>query len=160
MNGSPRYRFSKEELDWLAANADTVRGWARGDRIIAWTMVVTFLLGLGVNLVGFAIGTGSLGLPAGWPAELIADLLVNVGVVLWTSVILVLFLEILPTWQQRQARAWSRAALAALRERGDLTPDESTVDEPVDELGPKLDAIVARLDAIEAAVARSAGPPD
>jgi hypothetical protein len=167
MKGSPGYRFSKEELDWLAANADTVTGWARGERIIVWTMVVTFLIGLVVNLIGFGLGSGVLALPTGWPSELIADLLVNVGVVLWTSVVLVVFLEILPTRQQRQARAWARSALAALRERGDELPPEvlEAADEPVDvtdavgELDTKLDAILARLDRIEGAVGRRGDLP-
>jgi hypothetical protein len=161
MKGSPGYRFSKEELDWIAAHPDEVVGWARGDRIIVWTLVVTFLLGLAVNLIGFSLASGALALPSGWPTDLVADLLVNVGVVLWTSVVLVVFLEILPTRQQRLARAWARSALVALRQRGDELPPEvlEAADEPVEagadavgEVGAKLDAILARLDAIETAV--------
>jgi hypothetical protein len=160
MKGSPGYRFSKEELDWIAAHPDEVVGWARGDRIIVWTLVLTFLLGLAVNLIGFSLASGALALPGGWPTELVADLLVNVGVVLWTSVVLVVFLEILPTRQQRQARTWARSALVALRQRGDELPAEvlEAADEPAEdadavrEVGAKLDAILARLDAIESAV--------
>jgi hypothetical protein len=160
MKGSPGYRFSKEELDWIAAHPDEVVGWARGDRIIVWTLVVTFLLGLAVNLIGFSLASGALALPGGWPTDLVADLLVNVGVVLWTSVVLVVFLEILPTRQQRQARAWARSALVALRQRGDELPPEvlEAADEPAEdsdavrEVGAKLDAILARLDAIESAI--------
>jgi hypothetical protein len=160
MKGSPGYRFSKEELDWIAAHPDEVVGWARGDRIIVWTMVLTFLLGLAVNLIGFSLASGALALPGGWPTDLVADLLVNVGVVLWTSVVLVVFLEILPTRQQRQARAWARSALVALRQRGDELPPEvlEAADEPAEdsdavrEVGAKLDAILARLDAIESAI--------
>jgi hypothetical protein len=74
--------------------------------------------------------------------------------------VLVVFLEILPTRQQRQARAWARSALVALRQRSDELPPEvlEAADEPAEdsdavrEVGAKLDAILARLDAIESAI--------
>jgi hypothetical protein len=159
MKGSPGYRFSKAELDWVAANLDDARGWARGDQIITWTLVVTFLIGLAVYLVGFALGRGALGLPDGWPSELVADLLTSLGVVLWTSVILVLFLEILPNWQQRRAQAWARGALAALRERGDEAAQALPAEDLADPVEAKLDAILARLGDLEAAVGRRRDPP-
>jgi hypothetical protein len=150
MTGGPSYRFSKEELDWLAAHSDRVREWARGDRVIVWTLVVTFLLGLVLYLVGFGLGSGGLGLPEGWPTDLLADLLRSLGVVLWTSVILAVFLEILPRWQQRQAQAWSRAALVALRDRGDVPA--AVVEAVADPVEAKLDQVLARLTALETAV--------
>jgi hypothetical protein len=159
MKSSPGYRFSKSELDWVAANLDDARGWARGDRIITWTLVVTFLIGLVVYLVGFALGSGSLELPNGWPSDLIADLLANLGVVLWTSVILVLFLEILPNWQQRRAQAWARGALIALRERGDEAALALPAEDMADPVAAKLDAILARLGDLETAVGRRGDPP-
>ena len=67
MKGSPGYRFSKEELDWVAANLDDTRGWARGDRVVTWTLVVTFVIGLVAYLVGFMLGSGALALPGAWP---------------------------------------------------------------------------------------------
>ena len=159
MKGSPGYRFSKEELDWVAANLDDTRGWARGDRVVTWTLVVTFVIGLVAYLVGFMLGSGALALPGAWPTALIADFLANVGVVLWTSVILVVFIEIVPNWQQRRAQAWARGALVALRERGGAAAEAVTAEDLADPAEAKLDAVLARLERIEAAVARGGDPP-
>jgi hypothetical protein len=156
MQGNPNYRFSKEELDWMAAHSDQVRDWARGDRVIVWTLVATFLLGLMLYLVGFGLGSGGLGLPDGWPTDLLADLLVSLGVVLWTSVILAVFLEILPRWQQRQAQAWSRAALIALRDRGDVPA--AVVEAVADPVEAKLDQVLERMAALEAAIGAAQKP--
>jgi hypothetical protein len=157
MKGSPDYRFSKQELDWMAANLDEVTGWARGARVVRWMLVGTFLIGLAVHVLGFGLASGALKLPAGWPNELIAELLGSLGIAMWTSVVLVLFLEVLPNWQQRRAETWARAALVALRERGDVSAAavEAAVAEDVpDAVVDRLDAILDRLAALEKAVAR------
>jgi hypothetical protein len=151
MKGSPHYRFSKEELDWVAQNLDDTQAWARGSAVIWWTLVGTFLLGLAVHVLGFAFATGALDLPAGWPTDLVADLLANLGIALWTSVVLVLFLEIMPDWQRRRAETWARAALAALRDRGDVPASAAEV-EPNDPVEAKLDLVLERLTALEARV--------
>jgi hypothetical protein len=156
MKGGPDYRFSKEELDWVAANLEDAMGWARGRYIVRWTLVGTFLTGLVVHVLGFGLTSGGLTLPAGWPADLIGELLSSLGIALWTSVILVVFLEILPTWQQHRAETWARAALIALRDRGDLlaaTVDEAVADDESDAVVTRLDAILDRLTALEGAVA-------
>ena len=158
MKGSPSYRFSKKELDWVAANLDDTRGWARGDRIVTWTLVVTFVIGVVVYLIGFALGSEAVRLPAGWPRELIADLLTNLGVVLWTSVILVLFIQVVPNWQQRRAQAWARGALSALKERGGEAAEAVAAEDLADPTDARLDAILARLESIEGALGRGRDP--
>lgn len=158
MKGSPSYQFSKEELDWVAANLDDTRGWARGDRIVTWTLAVTFVIGLVAYLTGFALGGDALQLPAGWPTDLIADLLANLGVVLWTSVILVVFIEVVPNWQQRRAQAWARGALSALRERGGAAAQAVVAEDLADPTVARLDAILARLESIERALGRGRDP--
>lgn len=152
MKGSPGYRFSKEELDWVAANLDDMQAWARGDRIWSWTLVGTAIAGLAVHVLGFALASEALALPGGWPSELIADLLANLGIALWTSVIIVLFVDALPAWNRRRAQSWARRALAALQERGDAVAQLIPDDADADAVGAKLDAILARLGAIESAV--------
>jgi hypothetical protein len=159
MKGSPGYRFSKEELDWAAANLEQTVGWARNPPIVRWTLLATFLVGLAVYTVGFAVTTGAIALADGWPSALLGDLLASVGIALWTSVVIVFFLEVLPAWQSRQAARWSRAALAALQARGQAL--EVEVPGSGDgEIGAKLDAILTRLTTLEAALARPDGPSE
>ena len=152
MKGNPQYRFSKEELDWVAANLEEAQGWAGGTRTVRWTLVITVVTGLVIHALGFALGTGALMLPAGWPADLLASLLSSLGVALWTSVIIVLFLDVIPSWQRRQAQAWTQGALAVLRERDDemaATIDAASVSH-ADPVAAKLDTILERLSTLEA----------
>ena len=100
----------------------------------------------------------ALRLPSGWPTELIGDLLANLGVVLWTSVILVLFIEVVPNWQQRRAQTWARGALSALRERGGEAAQAVAAEDVVDPTDARLDAILARLESIEEALGRGRDP--
>ncbi|HEY7738753.1 MAG TPA: hypothetical protein VIC63_06975 [Candidatus Limnocylindria bacterium] len=142
------YRFSKEELDWMASHLDETMDWARGERTIVWTLVVAFVAGLGVYVTGFAVAHGDLALPAGWPTDLVGDLLTSLGVALWTSVVIAVFLEVLPQAKRRQARAFAKAALQALHDRGGRVAAEIEA-ETIDPVEEKLDAILARLDRLQ-----------
>ena len=155
MSRGPERRFSDAELDWVAEHLDEVVAYSRGERALRWPLLATLLLGLGVHLLGYAFATGAFGLPTTWPADLVADLLVSFGTALWTSVAIVVFLEVWPSQRRREVARFSRDALAALKARGDKLPVEVP---PADQdIGPdaKLDAILARLTALEEAVRRS-----
>lgn len=155
MKGDPEYRFSDGELQWVSRNLDSTLAWARGERVMQLTLVITFALGLVVHLAGYALGAGGIRLPAGWPVELVADLLGNLGIVLWTSVVLVVFLQVIPRRGQRNAERYARAAIEALRARGEDVP---AVIGDADPVQSKLDAILARLTAVESAMQRGEGP--
>jgi hypothetical protein len=156
MTGSSGYRFSNEELDWVAGHLDATVGWARNPPVVRWTLVAALGLGLVSHVVGFAIASNEVALQAGWPEDLLAELLISLGIALWTSVVIVFLLEVVPDWQSRQAARWSQAALAELQARGRaLEVDVPPVDD--DEIGTKLDAVLDRLTALEALVARRDG---
>lgn len=117
-------------------------------------MVVTLALGLVVHMAGYAIGTEAIDLP--WlPADLVATLVSNLGIVLWTSVVLVVFLDTLPARARRRATQSMALAAKHLEARGLSVPDElAGARADLERVGPTeadpaFAAILERLDAIE-----------
>ncbi len=88
--------------------------------------------------------------PMHWPASLAADLLANFGMALWTAAVIVLFLEVWPRATARRTSSFYRNVVAALQERGYRVPANAAESE--DPVQAKLDAILARISTIEAAV--------
>jgi hypothetical protein len=159
-------RSLENELAWVVAHPGSARSWAESRRISALSMVTTFVLGLLVHVVGFALGTGGIEVPAGVPADLLATLVSNLGIVLWTSVILVVFLEVLPARARRRATHSMALAASRLREAGLPVPAEladaerGAAGERPDR-DPALNSIVERLASIERLLAETPvpGPP-
>jgi hypothetical protein len=90
-------------------------------------LVLVFVLGLAVHVAGYLLisaGTGE-------PVSLLADLLSTLGTTLWTGVVLVVFLEVLPEARRRGFSHRLEAYEAALRDQGRLTPDAGPPDGPV-----------------------------
>jgi hypothetical protein len=102
-------------------------------------------------------------LPEWVPIDLVSTLVANLGIVLWTSVVLVVFLEILPARTRRRATRAMALAAAALRDRGEEVPSELLDAEAVAAAGAgspndrTLEAVLDRLTSIEH---RLANPPD
>jgi hypothetical protein len=120
--GARRSGSNDRELAWIASHPSRARAWSESGRISTLAMATTLILGFIVHLVGYLIGTGVLGLPEWAPADLVSTLVSNLGIVLWTSVVLVVFLEILPAQTRRRARRAMALAAAALRDRGEEVP--------------------------------------
>ncbi len=149
-----RSRSLEKELAWVAAHPGSARSWAESRRISALSMAATFALGLLVHLVGYAIGTGGIKVPAWAPADLLATLVSNLGIVLWTSVILVVFLEVLPARARRRATHSMALAASRLREAGLSVPAELAdaqrgADDGRRDRDQTLDSILERLASIE-----------
>ena len=87
-------------------------------------MGATLALGLFVHVLGYQIGIGTAPMPDWIPRELAATLVANLGIVLWTSVILVVFLDTLPARARRRAAGSMALAARKLEERGLPVPDE------------------------------------
>jgi hypothetical protein len=151
------------ELAWIVAHPDRARAWSESGRISELAMATTLALGLLVHLVGYIVGTGALRLPEWVPIDLVSTLVANLGIVLWTSVVLVVFLEILPARTRRRATRAMALAAAALRDRGEEVPSELLDAEAVAAAGAgspndrTLEAVLDRLTSIEH---RLANPPD
>ena len=151
MTKDPEYTFTEDELNWLAMHLDDAEGWTREEQVLRRSLITTFVLGLGIHVIGFAMASGVFGPAEEWPGSLAADLLASVGMALWTAAAIVVFLEVWPRATARRTLRFYRSAVATLRERGYKIPAHAA--EAADPVQAKLDAILTRVGAIEAAVA-------
>jgi hypothetical protein len=127
--GSEGYQFSQDELDYLATHYADVLKWVAPQRWLMTSLAFALLLGLVAHIAGWATSSG-----AGEADDLIAlvgDLLANLGIALWTSAIIVVFLEVLPAAARRRAHAYASYAAVALAARGvAVEPPAAEEDEP------------------------------
>jgi hypothetical protein len=171
-------------LAWVGENLTLVRRSASGQRILYWSLGITFAVGLAAHVGGFLLRSST----TTKPLLLVADLLYALGGVLWTGVVLVVFIQIFPEAQKRQykraldayeavvgaqARAGSgqapdpasaREAVAMYRELAQADPDKYRPDlaaslgvlaDSLDLLGRGGDGSAARAEA----AALTGGPP-
>jgi hypothetical protein len=123
-NGAP-HPFTDEELDHMGLRDPNVRArieehltefqqQASGQRPLYWILGIGFVVGLAVHVGGFLLKASA----RTEPLLLVADLLDALGWALWTSVIVVFFVQIWPEAKRRQLRRWLDAYEATLREQG------------------------------------------
>lgn len=151
----------EKEVAWVVGHPGRARAWSETGRISALAMSATLGLGLVVHVVGFAVGNGSVAMPGWLPRDLAATLISNLGIVLWTSVVLVVFLEVLPRRARRRATRSMALAATTLRGQGLPVPPEL---EDVEDLPPRsdrvegdptIDAVLERLTSIEELLRRN-----
>ncbi|HEY7323248.1 MAG TPA: hypothetical protein VH520_00365 [Streptosporangiaceae bacterium] len=85
-------------LSWVGENLPRVRRSASGQRDFYWILGLGFVVGLAAHVGGFLLKTSA----TTDPVALLADLLYALGWALWTSVIVVMFVEIWPAAKKRQ----------------------------------------------------------
>jgi hypothetical protein len=90
---------------------------AYGQRFLYWTLAVTFVVGFVTYVVGYLLKSGD---PAE-PLALIADMIYTFGFALWTAVVIVLLLEVIPEVKRRQIRR-ALEAYEAVRAEQALKP--------------------------------------
>lgn len=149
------HTFSRDELDWARDNLEQMRRNARNNTVLYLTLAGTLALGVIVYLLGVLIAEGIIGLPEGWGANLLADFLYNLGIALWTSVIIVFFLEVIVEYQQRRWQQYLIAVEQALEQLGEKLP--AGEEEAADPLAARLEAIQAELAEIKARLAPPGG---
>ena len=110
-------------LAWVGENLTLVRRSAFGQRILYWSLGIGFMVGLAAYVGGYLIKssttTGSL-------YGLVGDLLYTLGWALWTGVVVVVFLQIIPEAKRRGYKAWLDAYEATLREEAGARSDEAS----------------------------------
>jgi hypothetical protein len=138
--------YARRHLAYLRRVADPTN-----QSILYMIMSIVFILGLVIYVAGDQITTGVIPLPAGWRADFVGDFLYNVGLVLWTSVVVVFLLEVAVDLQKRTNARYLKKLEQALGVR-------ETALEPatVDSLAAQLAAMQADLAAVKAAVSRDA----
>ena len=85
-------------LAWVGENLTLVRQSASGQRVFYWILGIAFAVGLAAHVGGFLLKNSA----ATEPLLLVADLLYALGGVLWTGVVLVVFVQIWPEAKKRQ----------------------------------------------------------
>lgn len=87
-------------LDWMAENVADMKRLVSGQRILYGSLAIAFVFGLALQVAGYAIKSSEPQEPLG----LMADLLYALGWALWTGVIVVVFVEIVPRVKRRQIK--------------------------------------------------------
>jgi hypothetical protein len=112
-------------LAWVGENLPYVRRTASGQRPLYWILGIGLAVGLAADVGGYLIKssttTGSL-------LGLVGDLLYTFGWALWTGVVVVVFLQIIPEAKRRQYKGALDAYEAALREEAGARSDEASPD--------------------------------
>jgi hypothetical protein len=85
-------------LAWVGENLEEVRRSVFGQRILYWSLGIGFMVGLAADVGGYLIKSSTTTEPLG----LVGDLLYTFGWALWTGVVVVVFLQIIPEAKRRQ----------------------------------------------------------
>ncbi len=111
---SETYTFTDEEAAWLREHLTGWRQSVSGSGLLYMSLGLAFVLGLAAHSVGYllrvSVTTKSLGL--------LADLLYALGWSLWTSVVVVLFVQVIPDIKRRQIKRYLDAYEAVKGDQG------------------------------------------
>jgi hypothetical protein len=114
----------REVLAWVGENLPYVRQTAVGQRPVYWILGIGLAVGLAAYVGGYLLKSPATTEPLG----LVADLLYTFGWALWTGVVVVVFLQILPEAKRRQFKQALDAYEAALREEAGAGSEEASAD--------------------------------
>jgi hypothetical protein len=105
--------WSEEELAWISTHVSDLRKSVADRRIRNWTLWSALAVGLVAHVAGYLLKSSV----SGEPIEVLADLLYTLGFALWTGVVVVAIVEIIPAAKERQISRSLDAYEAALRAR-------------------------------------------
>jgi hypothetical protein len=88
----------RELLTWVGEHLPEVRRTAVGQRPVYWILGIGFVVGLAAYVGGYALRSSVTTEPLGF----MGDLLYTLGWALWTGVVVVIFLQVLPEAKRRQ----------------------------------------------------------
>ena len=95
-------RLGEEErrlmMKWVGDNLTDVRGIASGKRVQQWILWLSLVIGLLAYVAGYALRASF----TSEPLAFFGDLLYALGYALWTGVVVVVFLQIIPEVKRRQ----------------------------------------------------------
>jgi hypothetical protein len=115
----------REVLAWVGEHLTLVRRSAYGQRMLYWGLGFGFVVGLAAHVGGYALRWSVTSEPLG----LVADLLYALGYALWTGVVVVVFVQIIPEAKRRQFKRALDAYEAALRDKTRATSDQASGDD-------------------------------
>ena len=114
----------RELLAWVGQNLTEVRQTALGQRPVYWIL----WLGLAVGLVAYVAGYLIKASTPTEPVGLVGDLLYTFGWALWTGVVVVVFLQIIPETKRRQYKRALDAYEASLRDGAGAGSEEASAE--------------------------------
>jgi hypothetical protein len=116
-------------LAWVGENLTLVRRTVSGQRPMYWILGSGFVVGLAAHAGGFLLKTSA----TTEPLALVADLLYALGWALWTSVIVVLFIQIWPEAKRREYKqaldAYEAAVGREARAGSGQAPDPASAED-------------------------------
>ena len=110
--GAPR-PFTDEELAAIGAYLPELRRSVAGQRILYTSLAIGFVVGLAAHVGGYLLRSSATTEPLG----LLADLLYALGWALWTGVVVVVFVQVIPEVKRRQFKQMLDAHEAVQREQ-------------------------------------------
>jgi hypothetical protein len=109
-------------LAWMQEHVPEFRQQASGQRPMYWILGIGFVVGLATHVGGYLLKTSV----TTEPLLLVADLLYALGWALWTSVIVVFFVQIWPEAKRHQLKRWLDAYEATRREQARAGSDQAS----------------------------------
>jgi hypothetical protein len=110
---------------WTEKHLPELRRSAYGQRLLYQSLGVGFVVGLAAHVGGYLLRPS----PPTEPRGLVADLLYALGFALWTGVVVVLFVEVVPEVKRRQFKRWLGAYEATRREKARAGGDQVSGDD-------------------------------
>jgi hypothetical protein len=94
-------------------------------RLLYWSLGIGLVVGLAAHVGGYLLTSSVTTEPLG----LVADLLYALGYALWTGVIVVVFVQVIPEVKRRQFKQMLAAYEAAQREKARAESDQASGDD-------------------------------
>lgn len=129
------HRLTDEELDprlhdpyvlaWVGEHLTEVRQSVYGQRSLHWSLGIALVVGLAAQSGGYLLSSSV----TTEPLLLVADLLYALGWSLWTGVVVVVFVQIVPEAKRRGYKRMLDAYEAARREKARAGSDQASGDD-------------------------------
>jgi hypothetical protein len=96
---------------WFEEHQMEMRRNVSGQHFLYWSLGIGFVVGLAAHIGGYLLRTSA----TGEPLAVVADLLYALGWALWTGVVVVVFVQVIPEAKRRQVKKALDAFDAARR---------------------------------------------
>jgi hypothetical protein len=122
--GAP-YPYAETELDWIGVHLPELRRNVSGQHFLYWSLGIAFVVGLATHVGGYILKLSATTGPLG----LLADLLYALGWALWTGVVVVMFVQVVPEVKRRQIKEAIDEYEAHKRDKAQDASDQTSADD-------------------------------
>jgi len=109
----PTFTEERAIEEWMEEHLTELKQSVSGQRILYTSLVISFVIGLAAHIGGYVLLTS---VPSGY-IGLLADLLHALGWSLWTGVVVVVFVQVIPETKRRQIKQAIEAYEAVRRDK-------------------------------------------